>query len=115
MIREAMFLLEQGVTTPSELDRAIQGSIGARLALLGPFQVMDLGGLDVWAEVMRNLFPQLSDERAVPPLIEDKLRCNRLGAKSEHGFYEWPPLAHAEQIKRLQRQLMKIQIDSTVP
>jgi 3-hydroxybutyryl-CoA dehydrogenase len=115
MVREALFLLEQGVTTPDELDRAIHGSIGPRLALLGPFQVMDLGGLDVWAEVMCNLFPQLSDQRAVPLLIQEKLRCKDLGAKSGHGFYEWPSSAGAENIKRLQRQLMQIQINSRLP
>jgi 3-hydroxybutyryl-CoA dehydrogenase len=109
MVREALFLLEQGVTTADELDRAIQGSIGPRLALLGPFQVMDLGGLDVWAEVLCNLLPQLTGEPAVPPLIQQKLRCNQLGAKSGHGFYEWSPSAGAEQTIRLQRQLMQIQ------
>ncbi|HTF24262.1 MAG TPA: 3-hydroxyacyl-CoA dehydrogenase family protein [Candidatus Limnocylindria bacterium] len=109
MVREALFLLEQGITTADELDRAIQGSIGARLAVLGPFKVMDLGGLDVWAEVMRNLFPQLNDESTVPFLIDEKLRCNQLGAKSGRGFYEWSPRAAAEKTKQLQQQLMQIQ------
>jgi len=112
MMREALFLLEQGVTTPEDLDRAIQGSIGPRLALLGPFQVMDWGGLDVWAEVMRNLFPQLSHDDAVPPMVEEKLSCKHLGAKSGHGFYEWSPQMCAETTSRLQKQLMQIQIDS---
>jgi 3-hydroxybutyryl-CoA dehydrogenase len=115
MVREALFLLEQGVTTADELDRAIQGSIGPRLALLGPFQVMDLGGLDVWAEVLRNLLPQLSEERAVPPLIQQKLHCNQLGAKSGHGFYEWSSSAGAEKTIQLQRQLMQIEIISRRP
>jgi len=115
MVREALFLLEQGVTTPEELDRAIQGSIGPRLAVLGPFQVMDWGGLDVWAEVMRNLFPQLSDDDSVPPTMEEKLRCKNLGAKSGHGFYDWSPRAFAETTNRVQRQLMQIQIDSMLP
>lgn len=115
MVREALFLLEQGVTTPEELDRAIQGSIGPRLALLGPFQVMDWGGLDVWAEVMRNLFPELSDHDGVPPTMEEKLCCKHLGVKSGHGFYDWSPQTFAETTSRLQRRLMQIQIDSMLP
>lgn len=115
MVREALFLLDQGVTTPEELDRAIQGSIGPRLALLGPFRVMDWGGLDVWAEVMRNLFPQLSDHHGIPPAMEEKLSCKHLGVKTGHGFYDWPSEACARMTNRLQRQLMQIRIGFDVP
>jgi 3-hydroxyacyl-CoA dehydrogenase len=59
--------------------------------------------------VLCNLLPHLTGEPAVPPLIQQKLRCNQLGAKSGHGFYEWSPSAGAEQTIRLQRQLMQIQ------
>lgn len=112
MVREALFLVEQGITTAEELDCAIRGSIGLRLSVFGPFQVMDLGGLDVWAEVMRNLFPELNDERIVPPLIEEKLRSNHFGTKSGRGFYEWSPQSASEQVMPLQDRLMQAQIDS---
>lgn len=79
MVREALFLLDQGVTTPEELDRAIQGSIGPRLALLGPFRAMDWGGLDVWVEVMRNLFPQ----RAITMGYRQRWKRNYLASTLE--------------------------------
>jgi 3-hydroxybutyryl-CoA dehydrogenase len=108
MVREALFLLEQGITTAEELDLAVRGSMGARLSVLGPCQVMDWGGLDIWAEVIRNLFPHLSDQREVPSIVDEKLCQGHLGFKSGRGFYEWSREARTEKAKLLQQQLMRI-------
>jgi len=108
MVREALFLLEQGITTADELDRAVRGSMGARLAVLGPFQVMDWGGLDIWAEVICNLFPKLSAQREVPSIVDEKVSQGHLGAKSGRGFYEWSQTAVADSAKLLQQQLMHV-------
>lgn len=108
MVREALFLLEEQVATPAELDLAIRGSIGARLAVLGPFEVMDFGGLDVWMEVLRNLLPQLSNATFPTSLFTDNLLRGRLGAKSGHGFYEWPLSRQANKMIRSENQMIDI-------
>jgi 3-hydroxybutyryl-CoA dehydrogenase len=49
MIREVWSLLSNEVADAADIDAAIQGSMGFRLAACGPLQIADFGGLDVWA------------------------------------------------------------------
>ena len=43
--------------------------LGPRWAVIGPFMSMDLAGLDVHRAVAEQLFPQLSGDTAVPPML----------------------------------------------
>jgi 3-hydroxyacyl-CoA dehydrogenase len=89
IVRELLHLLQEGVGTVEEIDNAIKGTIGLRLAVMGPFKVMDFGGLDVWTEVARNLFPHLDDSRGVPAALSEKHAAGHWGLKSGRGFYDW--------------------------
>ena len=51
VMREVWDLLQQGVATIEDIDAAIRGSMGFRLAALGPLQIHDFGGLDIQATV----------------------------------------------------------------
>ena len=89
LAREVLSLLEQDVATPEEIDLAIRGVIGFRLASHGPLEVMDLGGLDTWLEVSRNLFPEISNQTDASSLLLEKVEKGELGTKSGRGFYQW--------------------------
>jgi len=89
MAREVLSLLDQEVATAEEIDLAVRGVIGFRLASLGPLEVMDFGGLDTWLEVTRNLFPEISGQTDVPSLLLEKVEKGEFGIKSGRGFYEW--------------------------
>jgi len=45
MVREILDLYEKGIASAEDIDRAVKGSIGFRLASIGPLLTMDLGGL----------------------------------------------------------------------
>jgi len=55
MFREVFDLLDRGVATASEIDRAIRGSMGLRLAALGPLAIMDFAGWDISSATFTNL------------------------------------------------------------
>jgi len=86
LYREAMHLVELGIATPEQVDLAVTAGLGPRWALAGPFEVMDLGGLDVWTSVTDGILPTLGDASAAPAMLRDRAARGDLGAKTGEGF-----------------------------
>lgn len=86
LYREAMHLVELGIATPEQVDLAVTAGLGPRWALAGPFEVMDLGGLDVWTSVTDVILPTLGDASAAPAMLRDRAARGDLGAKTGEGF-----------------------------
>jgi 3-hydroxybutyryl-CoA dehydrogenase len=61
LLREAYSLVDSGVASFADVDRAVTHGLGARWAAIGPFETMDLAGLDVHAAVAANLWHELSN------------------------------------------------------
>ena len=89
--REVWDLLDQGVASADEIDDALRGSVGFRLAVVGPLEVHDFGGLDIQTTVYRNLAPQIRSDTEVPTLVQALVDQGHLGAKTGKGFHEYPP------------------------
>lgn len=89
LIREVWDLLDQGVASPEDIDAAIRGSIGFRLAVLGPLEVCDFGGLEIWRAVYRNLIPEIRSDTALPEAIDRLVEAGHLGAKTGKGIYDY--------------------------
>ena len=88
---EAMRMLEEGVASAADIDRAME--LGYRHPM-GPLRVSDLVGLDVRLAIARELHAQLGGERFRPPRILERLVTDgKLGRKTGQGFYEWPARA----------------------
>ena len=85
---EAIRMLEEGVASARDIDRAME--LGYRHPM-GPLRLTDLVGLDVRLGIARYLDRELGGERFRPPeLLERMVAEGRLGRKSGRGFYEWP-------------------------
>lgn len=92
LIREAYALVAAGVCTWADADLAVTGGLGPRWAVVGPFQSMDLAGLDVHLAVAEALFPLLATDSEPPGLLADLVAAGRLGAKSGVGLLgDYPP------------------------
>jgi 3-hydroxybutyryl-CoA dehydrogenase len=61
LLREAYALVDEGICSFADVDRAVTHGLGARWAAIGPFETMDLAGLDVHAAVAANLWPELAN------------------------------------------------------
>ncbi len=84
---EAIRMVEAGVATAEDIDRAMV--LGYRHPM-GPLRLTDLVGLDVRLEIARYLHESLGSEAFRPPaLLEEMVAEGRLGKKSGRGFYEW--------------------------
>jgi 3-hydroxybutyryl-CoA dehydrogenase len=84
---EAMRMLEQGVASAADIDRALE--LGYRHPM-GPLKLTDLVGLDVRLDIARYLHEKLGAEHFRPPrILEEMVAAGHLGRKSGRGFYEW--------------------------
>lgn len=85
---EALKILNENVTDISEIDRILRDGVGFRM---GPFELMDLTGLDVSHPVMESIYHQYYEEaRYRPsPLTKQMLEAKQLGRKIGQGFYDY--------------------------
>jgi 3-hydroxybutyryl-CoA dehydrogenase len=84
---ESLRMLADGVAAPAEIDATVRAA-GFRM---GPFELLDLIGLDVNLTIARSFFAQGGEpERWRPsPIQEAMVAAGRLGRKSAHGFYDY--------------------------
>ncbi len=90
MMREVLDLMERGVASPEDIDRAIRGSMGLRLAAFGPLQVWDFAGLDVCARVYEHLATDVRSDRKLPSGVKKIIEGGNFGFKTGKGVYEYP-------------------------
>lgn len=84
---EAMRMLEEGVASAEDIDKAMQ--LGYRHPM-GPLRLTDLVGLDVRLGIARYLHEELGSEAFRPPaILERMVEEGKLGRKSGQGFYTW--------------------------
>ncbi len=84
---EAMRMLEEGVASAADIDRAME--LGYNHPM-GPLKLTDLVGLDVRLRIADYLHQALGTDRFEPPAILRRLVAEgKLGKKSGHGFYDW--------------------------
>ncbi|MFO0610861.1 MAG: 3-hydroxyacyl-CoA dehydrogenase NAD-binding domain-containing protein [Polyangiales bacterium] len=84
---EAIRMLEQGVASAEDIDRAME--LGYRHPM-GPLKLTDLVGLDVRLAILDHLHRELGEQFRAPALLRQMVRAGKLGKKSGEGFYAWP-------------------------
>jgi 3-hydroxyacyl-CoA dehydrogenase len=89
IFRESLHLVEEGVTSFEDIDRAIRDGYALRTAAIGPFETMDIAGLDLVRTVLGNLSPHLCDDDEASPLFEEYLEEGRGGIHDGAGFYDY--------------------------
>jgi 3-hydroxybutyryl-CoA dehydrogenase len=84
---EAMRMLQEGVGTAEDIDRAME--LGYRHPM-GPLRLTDLVGLDVRLDIAEYLHRELGGDRFDPPqILRELVEAGKLGKKSGQGFYKW--------------------------
>lgn len=86
-LNEAIIVLEEGIATKEDIDTT------AKLALnhpMGPLQLLDLIGLDVFVEIMKNLHKATKNPKYLPANLATQMVAEgKLGRKTKQGFYKY--------------------------
>lgn len=85
---EAIRMLEAGVASVEDIDRAME--LGYRHPM-GPLKLGDLVGLDVRLGILEHLHKEVGEQFRPPALLRQMVRAGKLGKKSGEGFYKWGP------------------------
>jgi 3-hydroxybutyryl-CoA dehydrogenase len=86
-LNDAVTLLERGVATKADIDTAMRGGCGFPM---GPFELLDLVGLDTSVAILETLHAETGDEGCRPaPLLKRMVTAQQLGRKSGQGFYPY--------------------------
>ncbi len=108
VIREALHLLEEGVASVKDIDRAVKKGYALRSLVVGPFETMDLSSLNLFRAVSANLNPNLSNASEPSRLFEEKIKRGELGVAAGRGFYDYAGRSREEVIRERDRQLMAL-------
>jgi 3-hydroxybutyryl-CoA dehydrogenase len=92
-MNEAARMVEEGVASPEDLDKAIKYGFGIRFAVLGMLEFIDWGGGDILYYASRYLTGALGNERyAAPDIVERNMAEGRTGLRSGAGFLDYAGL-----------------------
>ena len=84
---EAFYMLQEGVASARDIDQALKLGLNHPM---GPFELVDLVGLDTRLSILRFLHRSLGEKFRPCPLIEQYVAAGRLGRKTGRGVYEYP-------------------------
>jgi len=114
-MNEAARLVEEGLATAEDIDKATRYGFGFRYAAMGLLEFIDYGGGDILYYASRYLAEALGDRRyAAPDIIDRNMREGRIGLRTGSGFYDFSTIDVAayrkEVLSRLVAQLAHLKL-----
>jgi 3-hydroxybutyryl-CoA dehydrogenase len=85
---EAFYMLEEGIATAEDIDKALKLGLNHPM---GPFELVDLVGLDVRLSILEYLHKTLGEKYRPAPLLRQYVKAGRLGRKTGRGVFDYPP------------------------
>ena len=83
---EAFYMLEEGIASAREIDTAVKLGLNHPM---GPFELVDLVGLDVRLSILEYLHKTLGEKFRPCPLLVQHVKAGRLGRKAGRGVYDY--------------------------
>jgi len=107
VMNEAARMVEQGVATPEDIDRACRYGFGFRYANMGLVEFIDFGGNDILYYASRYLAEALEDPRFAPPeIVVRHMNEGANGLRDGKGFYDWASVDAAAYRKEVLSRLV---------
>jgi 3-hydroxybutyryl-CoA dehydrogenase/5-formyl-3-hydroxy-2-methylpyridine 4-carboxylate dehydrogenase len=100
IMREALHLLDEGVASAEDIDKITKWGIGYKLAVIGPLELLDMAGLDIYTAVASYLNKDLSSSTGISSTVTSKVEAGQLGIKTQGGLFDYTP----EKIQELQQR-----------
>jgi 3-hydroxybutyryl-CoA dehydrogenase len=89
LIREAYWIVQEGIASPEDVDTAIRGGLGRRFPVYSLLEHLDIIGLDMVLAIQNYMCRDLCRETEPARVLRDKVAAAELGFKTGRGFYDW--------------------------
>jgi len=90
VMNEAARMVQEGIASPEDIDRAIKTGFAFRLSSLGMLEFVDLGGLDILYYAGEFLSEAFKEGRfKCPEIIKDKMQRGEIGPRTGKGIYDY--------------------------
>jgi 3-hydroxybutyryl-CoA dehydrogenase len=93
--REAFAMVDAGICSPEDIDKAVRFGFGFRYIAAGPAMQRDHAGLEVHAAGGTTIYPSLNNATTIAKCLSERVASGKYGMKTGEGFYSWT----AESIK----------------
>ena len=93
LFRESIYLIEQGVTTAADIDKAVKYAMGMRYASIGLLEYFDAVGYDLESTIAKNVYPDLCDTKEIQELVKAGLASGKTGQAAKERRRFPPPQA----------------------
>lgn len=87
--REIFALTEAREASIEDVDKAFRYDVGSWITVMGLFRRMDYIGLRDQTEILKNLFPKLSNSNEVPMLMQEMVKEHARGIQNQKGLYSY--------------------------
>jgi 3-hydroxybutyryl-CoA dehydrogenase len=105
LLREALWLVENGITSPEGIDAAVRYGFGFRFVACGPIMQKEMSGWDTNLFSGRSIYPSLSNASEPPAILRDMVERGALGMKAKHGMWQWDDQSIAREKARYEKAL----------
>ena len=105
LMREALYLIADGVTTPEGIDTAVRYGFGFRFIACGPVLQKEMSGWDTHFLAGNSVYPHLYNAKTPPAILKEMVERGHLGMKSRRGFWQWDDDSLARERARIERCL----------
>ncbi|PSQ17542.1 3-hydroxyacyl-CoA dehydrogenase [Halobacteriales archaeon QS_8_69_26] len=103
VLRECVHIVEAGVASVEDVNRAVRDGYARRTAVVGPFETVDIAGLELFETIAEGLYPHLCDDDEPGELFADHVDRGRGGVEDGAGFLEYDEPAEAVTRRRDER------------
>lgn len=89
LFRESIYLMEQGVTTAEDIDKAVKYAVGMRYASIGLLEYFDAVGYELESVIAENVYPDLCTAKCTQSSVQKGMLEGKTGQTAGEGFYDW--------------------------
>ena len=108
LIREAVHIVEEGIASVEDVDKAVKNGLGRRFPVYGPLEHNDVVGLDTLFAIQSYMCRSLCSDVKPAALLRDRFDKGDFGAKTGKGFYDWQVRDSKELTDKRDRFLLEL-------
>ena len=105
LIREAFWLIDNGIATAEGIDAAVRYGFGFRFVACGPLLQKEMSGWDTNYLSGSSIYPSLSTAVAPPARLKEMVAQGHIGMKAKKGLWDWTDESIAREKARYEKAL----------